>query len=121
MTASASSLTSVLMLYLFNALWQIPLVFAAAWIASRLARSIGSHAVHRVWVSAFFAELLLPVFHIEPQTFMRLWAGVLATLSWPWHNHSVNTEVRIVTGPVVTTGSSGLHLPPALIAASLAA
>ncbi len=46
--------------YLLNSLWQIPLVFGAAWVAARLGRSAGPRAVHRVWVSALVVEAVLP-------------------------------------------------------------
>ena len=49
-----------LLSYLFNALWQIPLLFAAAWLASRLLRRFGPHAEHRLWVGALLLQIVLP-------------------------------------------------------------
>jgi beta-lactamase regulating signal transducer with metallopeptidase domain len=51
--------------YLANALWMVPLVFAAAWAAARLAQRLGPKPVHRIWVAALIAETLLPAVHLH--------------------------------------------------------
>ncbi len=49
--------------YVLNSLWQVPLVFAAAWVAARMLRSAGPRAEHRVWVGALLLEAVVPAFH----------------------------------------------------------
>ena len=41
---------SWLLTYLLNSLWQIPLLFAAGWLAARALRPAGAAAEHRMWV-----------------------------------------------------------------------
>ncbi len=41
--------------YLLNSLWQVPLLFAAGWLAARALRPLGAAAEHRVWVSVLLA------------------------------------------------------------------
>ena len=52
--------------YLLNSLWQIPLLFAAGWVAARALRRVGSTAEHRVWVSVLLLQTLLPAFSMLP-------------------------------------------------------
>ena len=42
---------SIVLSYLANALWQVPLLFAAGWLAARVLRRFGPAVEHRVWVS----------------------------------------------------------------------
>jgi hypothetical protein len=53
--------------YLFNALWQIPMVFAAAWIATRILRRAGPRIEHRVWVAALLLQVALPASSVRIQ------------------------------------------------------
>jgi hypothetical protein len=46
--------------YLLNAAWQVPLLFATAWIAAKLLRAAGPAVEHRIWASALVLETLLP-------------------------------------------------------------
>lgn len=46
--------------YLVNSLWQIPLLFAAGWLAARAARVVGAAAEHRVWVGVLLLQSVLP-------------------------------------------------------------
>ena len=66
MTTFASSVASWVLGYLLNALWQVPLVFAAAWMAARLARPLGPRTEHRVWAGALILQAILPLcqFHL---------------------------------------------------------
>jgi hypothetical protein len=54
-----------ILVYLFNSLWQVPLVFCAALAAARLARPAGPRMEHRVWVSTLLLEALLPLCHFN--------------------------------------------------------
>ena len=55
-----STLESIILSYLANALWQLPLVFAAGWLAARVLRPFGPLAEHRVWVSVLLLQAFLP-------------------------------------------------------------
>ena len=46
--------------YLLHSLWQVPLVFAAGWVAARAMAKVSVEAEHRVWVGALCLEVLLP-------------------------------------------------------------
>jgi len=53
--------------YLLNSLWQVPLVFLAALVASRLARTVGPHMEHRIWVGALLLQVILPFCHLATE------------------------------------------------------
>jgi TonB family protein len=99
---------SWLLSYLFSALWQIPLLFAAAWIAARILRRFGSHVEHRLWVGALLLEIVLPACNIRMST---LWRGTLSLL--PSHGAPDHGSVSVIFGPAVATACT-LHLPLAL-------
>jgi TonB family protein len=46
--------------YLANSLWQVPLLYAAAWLAARVLRSFGPVMEHRILVTALLLQVLLP-------------------------------------------------------------
>lgn len=98
---------------LVNALWQIPLVFAAAWLAARLASRIGPRAEHRVWVCALLAQIVLPAC---PLTASELWGSLRGLLSW---GAAGGGETRFVLGPASAMAAGWLHLPRAWAAALL--
>jgi TonB family protein len=103
-----------LLSYLCNALWQIPLVFAAAWIAVLMLRRASPQAEHRVWVAALMLEITLPACSFRPED---LWHALLRLL--PARAASNNGGVRVLFGPATTTGSA-LHIPRAFeVAAAL--
>ena len=66
-----------LLSYLFNALWQIPLVFAAAWVVNRMLRSASPRAGHRVWVAALSAPDRAARLHLR---IAALWYALLNLL-----------------------------------------
>ena len=66
--------------YLINAVWQVPLVFAAAWFAALATRRAGPAFEHRLWVSAGLLEVLLPACSAEPWYVLQHWvAGLFMT------------------------------------------
>jgi len=67
---------SWLLTYLLNSLWQIPLLFAAGWVAARALRTFGAATEHRVWVSVLMLQCLLPASSTLPQGWMQTF------LSW---------------------------------------
>jgi len=67
---------SFLLSYLLNALWQVPFVFAAAWLAALALRRLGPAVEHRIWCCALFVEAVLPACNVD----MRAFAASLANL-----------------------------------------
>jgi TonB family protein len=102
--------------YLLNSLWQVPLLFAAGWLAARALRSAGAEAEHRVWVVTLLLQSLLPAGSI----FSFDWLRTLAFLGW---NASKASEAQVSVVMGGGTGIGVLPLPgwlPATIAISYA-
>jgi TonB family protein len=55
-----SSTVSLVVSYVLNAAWQIPLLAGAGWLASRLLRRWGPQAQHVTWVATLFLSVLAP-------------------------------------------------------------
>jgi TonB family protein len=102
---------SWLLSYLFNALWQIPLLFAAAWLVSRMLRSASPCAGHRVWVVALLLQIALPACALPIGALGHALLGLL--LPQATANQG---SVRVLFGPAVATGST-LRMPLVLEAA----
>ncbi len=100
--------------YILNSIWQVPLIFAAAWVAARLARSTGPRMEHRVWVFALIAETVLPALHLNLTSLGQLYAAIVQ--AWDWSlGRSLNTgNVRVIVGPGAVS-NSGVHLPSVLL------
>src|ERR1700742_293011 len=94
--------------YLFNELWQIPLLFAAAWIVARMLRRVGPRIEHRIWVGALLLQIALPACNLH---LIALWRALLNLL--PSHGASGDGSVRVLFGPATAAGST-LHLTYAL-------
>ena len=92
--------------YLVNAAWQVPLLFAAAWLAARIAVRIGPGAEHRIWVGALLAQIALPACSLAPR---RVWSVLDSLISWG--GASRGGEVRVIVAPAAAMGTSALHLP----------
>ncbi len=100
---------SWILAYLLNSLWQVPLLFAAGWLAARALRPIGPAAEHRVWVTVLLLQSLLPACSIFPSE----WLHRLST--WGWHaTKAGGAYVAVVMGG--GTGISGLRWPGVLLA-----
>jgi TonB family protein len=102
--------------YLLNSLWQVPLLFAAGWLAARALRSAGAEAEHRVWVVTLLLQSLLPAGSILSFGWLR----TLAFLGW---NASKASEAQVSVVMGGGTGIGVLPLPgwlPATIAISYA-
>jgi TonB family protein len=115
-TLLSSPVLSWLLSYLFNALWQIPLLFAAAWIATRMLRRTHPRVEHCVWVAALLLQIALPACSLHIGT---LWASMWVTLRsitffWKQPGLIRGAETSILFGPGVAGGNS-LHLPPGLL------
>jgi TonB family protein len=99
--------------YLLNSVWQVPMVFAAAWAISRLARRMGPRAEHRVWVMALAMEAIVPACSLRVR---ELAAWTLTLL--PWVTSSLGkggaARVTVVTGAGAARGVT--WLPPMVLA-----
>jgi TonB family protein len=118
MSALASlSLVSWSIDYILNSIWQIPLVFAAAWFAARLARPTGPRMEHRVWACALVVETMLPALHLNLTSLgQQIYAAITRVWDLSLGRLTSTSEVRIAVGPGSVSGS-GLHLPSVLLAA----
>jgi len=108
-----SGAESILIAYLLNSLWQVPLIVVAAWIAVRIVRPFGPTAEHRVWVGALLGEAVLPAVSLLP------WERIDVTL--PWHLRAAQAaqgSVAVQMGAGV--GAGGLQVPALLISFVLA-
>jgi TonB family protein len=114
------ALEASFVMYLFNSLWQVPLVFAAAWIAARLAHPAGPRIEHRIWVSALLLEVILPACRFDLANVFRSTWELIASLL-PWTSSESSGHTRIILGPVTASGTSALHLSATLIASIVAA
>jgi TonB family protein len=104
--------------YLLNSFWQIPLVFFAAWLASRLARPAGPRIEHRVWVTAVVIMPLLPACRFDAN---QLWPGLWRLLLWMRGGSAVGGEVRIFVGPARAATLGTPWFSAALLAAIVTA
>jgi TonB family protein len=96
--------------YLFNSLWQVPLLFAAGWLAARVLRSAGAAAEHRVWVTTLTLQSLIPALSTLP------WEWLRSLSLWDWHaGRAGAAHVSVVMGS--GTGIDLHHLPNMLLAA----
>lgn len=57
--------------YLFNSLWQVPLLFGAGWLAARAMRSAGAAAEHRVWAIVLVLQSLVPAAAVLPSEWLH--------------------------------------------------
>jgi TonB family protein len=95
--------------YLLNSLWQVPLLFAAAWLAARVLRSLGAKIEHGVWVAALLLQSVLPALSIFPWEWLRM-------LSWGGNaSRPGDAQVSVAMGQ--GTGIGVLQLPEVLLGA----
>jgi TonB family protein len=104
MTTHFADFESLLLTVLANALWQIPLLFAAGWMAARALRTLGPAAEHRVWVAVLLLQALLPAASIVPWETLR---GLLSLGRDSLNNGS--PHVSVVMGPGTAFGNP--HMP----------
>jgi TonB family protein len=94
--------------YLLNSLWQLPLLFAAGWLAARALRSAGAEAEHRAWVTTLTLQCLLPAASIFPIDWLR----AFSLLSWN-ASHTSQAYVSVTMGG--GTGVTPIPLPAFLL------
>ncbi len=112
-----SAIETWILSYLLNSLWQLPLLFAAGWLAVRALKPLGPAAEHRVWVSVLLLQTLLPAASsLPPELFSGLYARFGDLLAFFTNApRPANSEVSVMMG--AGTGLTALHLPPMLFAA----
>jgi TonB family protein len=107
-----SGAESVVMAYVLNSLWQVPLIVVAAWTAARVVRPLGPGAEHRVWVGALLGEALLPAMSLLPWDRMDV--------AWPWHLHAQQaSQGSVVVQVGAGVASGGLRFPVGVIALAI--
>jgi TonB family protein len=98
-----NSVESFLLSYLVNSLWQLPLLFCAAWLAARLLRPLGATAEHRVWVSSLLLQVLLPALSVVSRDWLQTLIPSLLR-----SGHEGDAHVSTIMGPASVSG--GLHM-----------
>ena len=99
--------------YLLNSAWQVPLIFAAAWVAARAVRQSGVAMQHRIWVSALALETVLPACSVQPVQLLReLWQLLLRI----WGSETANGRARVTVVFGDGYGHGALKLPLELLA-----
>lgn len=92
--------------YILNSVWQVPLLFVAAWVAARVVRRLGAQAEHRVWVGALFAAVLVPACRLS-------WLPGIGSVFQGGRGVSrTDARIELVTSLVDTGGA--LRFSPAL-------
>jgi len=104
-----TTLESIVLSYLANALWQLPLLFVAGWLAARVLRLLGLAAEHRAWVGVLLLQALLPAASTVSWNSLR----TLLNFSGAPPNNS-QPHVSVVMGSGIAFGSP--HLPAWLLA-----
>jgi TonB family protein len=108
-----SALESWVLGYLLNSLWQVPLVFAAGWLAARLVRRVDPQTEHRIWVGALLLEAVLPACNLHPGELLRkVWGLVLSG----WGGGAAGGQIRVAVGAGAAYGHGVLRLPPEVLA-----
>jgi TonB family protein len=111
-----TALESWIAVYLLNSIWQLPLIFAAAWIAARMARPIGPRTEHRIWVLALLVETILPACQVDLISLLRrIWAWLVSGLG----SGTAGGQTRVILGYGSASGTGLLRLSPHLITAIL--
>ena len=108
----------LLLTYLLNALWQVPLVYVAALLLERLARPWSPAIRHRLWIGALAAEIVLPALNLSAADALRTLAQRLTSLL---RHARPDSEPRILVriGPGSVHGTLGLPRPLLLVLAAL--
>jgi len=107
-----SALESWWLGYLLNSLWQLPMIFAAAWLVARLVRQVDCRLEHRVWVSALLLEVVLPGCHLRMGELLREMSGLVLP---GWGGSAAQGQVRIAIGAGAAYGNGVLRLPAVVL------
>lgn len=107
------ALTSWIFAYWLNSLWQIALIFAAAWMVARLARRTGPRTEHRVWVGSLLLQVGLPFCSFS---LGGLWLEMQRLMLWLSSGAGAGGSVRVVVGGATVHGTASLRPPMILLA-----
>lgn len=69
-----SSLFGFFASYVVNAVWEVALIAAVAWLTSRLLKRLGPQAEHTVWVAALAMSVVTPALSV-PRSLLQLVTG----------------------------------------------
>jgi TonB family protein len=100
--------------YVLNALWQVPLVFGAAWAAAWLVRRSGDDGAgveHRMWVGALLLEAVLPGCRVDVG---GVWHALVALMHWG--SGAGDGAVRLAMGAGKAGGVGAMRLPEGVVA-----
>ena len=89
------AIEAAVLAYLFNAMWQAPLISVAAWAAARLLRSEHPRVEHRLWVIALLVDVVLPA--CDPRS-LNLMGAVRAVLFWGHAGDGRAAHVNVLFG-----------------------
>ncbi len=103
------SVASIIASYVFNALWQVPLLALTGSLICRLLRRLGPSIEHGVWVTVLFASVVLPASRI-----IRLSSLPRGTSP----THFVASVRLLALQPIVLRPTAFLVLPSVVIAAT---
>lgn len=105
-----TTLESMILSYLANALWQLPLIFGAGWLAARALRSLGPAAEHRIWAGVLLLQTFLPAASMIPVETVR---SLIDFSGGSMSNGQPHVSVVMGAGTVV----GNPHFPTGLLAA----
>ena len=106
-------LEACILSYLLNSSWQLPLIFAAAWVAARTVRRSGVAMQHRIWVSALALETFLPACSVQPVQLLREMWQLLLRIGG---SEATNGRARVAVVFGDGYGHGALKLPLELLA-----
>ena len=98
--------------YLLNSAWQVPLLFAVGWLASRIVRATGIDLEHRIWAGVLLLQTALPACSTLPPVWFRRLA--------PWRYGALDpraAHVSVIMGPGLAVSFQNL---PEKLAVALA-
>jgi TonB family protein len=97
-----TTLESLVLSYLLNSLWQLPLLFVAGWLAARALRPAGPAAEHRVWVAVLLLQTILPALSLLPLAWFP------ALFASPGLPSSATARVTVIMGPATAFNTGHL-------------
>ena len=105
-----SGFVDLLLSFLLNSIWQVPLLLVAGLLAARLVRRAGPLEEHRVWVGTLLCQAVLPAASLLPWERLHF--------AWPWHlDPAAVRQASVSVQMGAGTGLGTLLLPSALMTA----
>jgi TonB family protein len=107
-----NSFESWVLAYLANSLWQVPLVFAAAWLGARVVRRSSGAIEHRIWVAAVTLAAVLPACSFNlAELLVSLWR-----LVQPGGSSQLVGKVQVTVTPGIVVEHGAFRLPAEVFA-----